>query len=222
MDTVWLGSLGGTIAMAAETVGGGVVPKLGADQLIAAIPDLASIARIHAETLQSVPSASLTFEQMIGVLAWAQEKVRAGARGVVITQGTDTLEETSYLLDLFWSGDAPLVVTGAMRSASGVGADGPANLLAAVRVAIAEESRGRGVLGRHERHHPCGATGDEVRRAVGAGLHIAGHRTARRDARRQSRLFPCAACTQGAANAGQNGSPYRPAGSRLQRQHRLD
>lgn len=146
MDTVWLGSLGGTIAMAAETAGGGVVPKLGAGQLMAAIPDLTGIARIEAETLHSVPSASLTFEQMIGVLAWAQEKVREGARGVVITQGTDTLEETSYLLDLFWDTDAPLIVTGAMRSANGVGADGPANLLAAVRVAVAEESRGRGVL----------------------------------------------------------------------------
>jgi L-asparaginase len=146
MDTVWLGSLGGTIAMTEETQGGGVVPNLGASQLIAAIPELADVARIEAETLLSLPSASLTFEQIIDVLTWARDKVRAGAHSVVITQGTDTLEETSYLLDLFWTGDAPLIVTGAMRSASGAGSDGPANLLAAVRVAVAEESRGRGVL----------------------------------------------------------------------------
>ena len=83
---------------------------------------------------------------VLGALAWARTAVDDGAAGVVLTQGTDTIEETSYLLDLFWDRPEPLVVTGAMRSAQAAGADGPANLLAAVRCAAAPASRGRGVL----------------------------------------------------------------------------
>jgi L-asparaginase len=140
-------SLGGTIAMTSPTADGqGVRPALSAEQLLEAVPALAEIADLRATTLATLPGASLTFEQVLRALDWARAETTAGAGGAVIIQGTDTIEETAYLLDLYWEESAPLVVTGAMRSPQTPGADGPANLVASVRVACAESSRGRGVL----------------------------------------------------------------------------
>jgi len=79
-------------------------------------------------------------------LLWAREEVNQGAEGVILTQGTDTLEEAAYWLDLFWDQEQPLIVTGAMRNPTVLGADGPANLAAAVDTAKSPASAGRGVL----------------------------------------------------------------------------
>lgn len=143
--TVAVGSLGGTITMTSAGTGG-VVPALGADDLVAAVPQIAGLAHLTTKTLATLPGPSLGFADIIGALKWADGEVRQGAVGVVLTQGTDTLEETAYLLDLYWDRPEPLVVTGAMRSPQTPGADGPANLLAAVLAARAEASRCRGVL----------------------------------------------------------------------------
>ncbi|MGJ9412697.1 asparaginase [Aeromicrobium sp. CF4.19] len=150
---VAVGSLGGTIAMtpgaSAPSPGrtaGAVVPTLRAADLLAAVPALAEIATVTADDVRTVPGASLTEADLREALLWARAQVDAGAVGVVLTQGTDTLEETAYLLDLWWDRAAPLVLTGAMRSAAVPGADGPANLLAAVRTASAPAARDCGAL----------------------------------------------------------------------------
>ena len=139
-------SLGGTIAMVEGKQGEGVTPSLSAKALLASIPGFRHEGSIEAETVLQLPSASLTLADVVKVLEWCRAKVEAGAGGIVLTQGTDTLEEVSFLLDLFWTSDAPLVMTGAMRHPASAGADGPANLQAALQVASAPESRGRGVL----------------------------------------------------------------------------
>ena len=142
---VVVGSLGGTITMTSGTPGQGVAPTLQASDLLAAVPSLAEVAELRAHTLRTAPGAWLHPVQVLEALGWAAGQAD-GAEGVVLVQGTDTIEETSYLLDLHWGRPEPLVVTGAMRTPSAPGADGPANLLGAVTVAGARVSRGRGVL----------------------------------------------------------------------------
>ena len=135
--------LGGTIAMG--SAGGAVVPALGAAQLLAAVPGLADVgADVEVLDFRQTASASLGFDDLLGLAAVLESL--DGVDGIVITQGTDSMEETAYLLDLVYRGDTPVVLTGAMRAASLAGADGPANLLAAVRVAVSAPARGRGVL----------------------------------------------------------------------------
>ncbi len=122
------------------------MPQMTAQQLAASVAGLDKVAQISTEALFQLPGASLSFDNLLDCLRWAQAQVEAGADGVVFTQGTDTLEETSFLLDLYWQHPQPLVFTGAMRTPLIAGADGPANLLAAVRTAAAPASRERGVL----------------------------------------------------------------------------
>jgi len=141
-----IGALGGTLSMKASQPDAGVTPAVDAHAMLQAVPPLADLAQVHAQTLHLIPSASLTFTQLLDVLHWADAQVRAGAQGVVITQGTDTLEESAWFLDLLWPHDTPLIVTGAMRPASHVSADGPGNLLNAAITALDPASRGRGVL----------------------------------------------------------------------------
>lgn len=136
-------SLGGTIAMTTQP-DGGATPTLSADDLIAAVPGLADTG-IHVDVhdFRRLPGASLAFSDLLELAAKVET---LAVDGVVVTQGTDTIEETAYLLDLVTTGDTPIVVTGAMRNASMAGADGPANVLAAIRVAASTEARGTGCV----------------------------------------------------------------------------
>ncbi|MBZ9780655.1 asparaginase [Pseudomonas sp. REP124] len=140
-----IAALGGTVSMQTGKTGKGVTPSVSGETLLASIPGLNTLARVTVETLGLLPSASQDFEFLLSVLAWAKFQIKQGAAGVVITQGTDTLEEAAQFFDYLWPHDQPLVLTGAMRSAVQPGADGPANLLDACRVALAENSRQRGV-----------------------------------------------------------------------------
>lgn len=144
---VLLLSLGGTIA---STPGPSraLTPTLDGQGIAALTGPMGSVT-LHAETLASVPGASVTVALLSSVheraSAWLHEHSVGGA-GVVVTTGTDTLEEIAFLLDLHWSGDAALVVTGAMRAPGHGRSDATDNLSAAVRVAAAESARDRGVL----------------------------------------------------------------------------
>jgi L-asparaginase len=139
-------AMGGTIAMTPDA-SGGVVPTLTAADLVSAVPGLAELnLDITARTLWSLPSASITFAHLRGLAEAIGEELAAGAVGAVVTQGTDTIEETAFFLDLAVAGDAPVVVTGAMRHPSLAGPDGPANLLAGIRVAASDAARGLGAL----------------------------------------------------------------------------
>ncbi|WBB70284.1 asparaginase [Micromonospora sp. WMMD812] len=141
-------TLGGTIAMGGVDRGRpGVVTRLTGADLTAAVPGLADLGvPLDVRDAHAVPSANLTYRQLLDVIGIASAAVSDGAVGAVVTQGTDTLEESAFLADLVWPHAAPLVFTGAMRNPTLAGADGPANLLAAARVAAAPAARDLGVL----------------------------------------------------------------------------
>ncbi|HEY0877815.1 MAG TPA: asparaginase [Zeimonas sp.] len=143
---VLLVSLGGTITMTREATGSGVVPTLGAAELVEAVPGLADVAEVVAHSALRVPGASLGFDDLIHLAALLEARFAGGIDGAVVIQGTDTIEETAWFLDLLVASDAPVVVTGAMRGPQMPGADGPANLLASTIVAASEEARGLGAL----------------------------------------------------------------------------
>jgi len=133
---------GGTIGMSGA---GGATPELDAESLIASVPGLASHPGLEASTVVNVPSAHLTLEQQLMICRAARDAARRGL-GVVVTHGTDTMEETAMLCDIVSDAEAPIVFTGAIRPASAPGADGPANLFDAVSVAASEAAAGTGAL----------------------------------------------------------------------------
>lgn len=137
-------ALGGTIA--STGAGAGVTPNLTADQLVENVPGLADVARIQAGTFRQIPSPELTLSDLVPLAREIERRVSGGDAGVVVTQGTNTIEETAFVLDLLVHSDAPVVVTGAMRNPTLAGADGPANLLGAVSTAVSAQARGLGTL----------------------------------------------------------------------------
>lgn len=145
MKRIILLTTGGTIAMRGTTPEEGAVPALGGGDFTAALPQ--GLAAIRAEEFTNLPSPHFTIEQVwelsrrVAALA-ADETVD----GIVVTHGTDVLEESAYLCDLTIESNKPIVFTGAMRSASEMGYDGTANLAAAVKTAVSERANGLGTL----------------------------------------------------------------------------
>ncbi|MFB6305276.1 MAG: asparaginase [Haloferacaceae archaeon] len=131
-------STGGTIASTGEE---GATPELDASDLLAGLDVDA-----RAESFATVPSPHLTFDLLADLRARVEDLVADGSEGVVVTVGTDTLEEVAAFLGDTYAGDPPVVVTGAMRTADAPGADGPANLRAALSTAADPGAAGRGVL----------------------------------------------------------------------------
>jgi len=142
-------SLGGTIASTATPSHGGVVPQLTAADLVAAVPSLDDVARVDAQSFRQVPSGDLVLADLCALARFIAARVVDGVDGVdgvVITQGTDTIEETAFALDVLLDLDVPVVVTGAMRNPTLASPDGPGNVLAAVRVAASPAARALGCL----------------------------------------------------------------------------
>lgn len=138
---------GGTISMRLDPATGAAVPALGASEILAQVPQLSDVTEFETEDFSRLPGPHVTPEQMWRLArraaAWL---ARPDVDGLVITHGTDTIEETAYLLDLILTSDKPVVLVGAMRTVSDPSWDGPANLLAAARVAASPDARGHGVL----------------------------------------------------------------------------
>ena len=133
---------GGTIAMQASAQGAGLgAPPPFREMLQKVMPDI----EVTVRPVLSRPSAGFSFADIAGIARAAQDSADQGA-GVVITHGTDVLEETAFALELLTRTDTPIVVTGAMRLANQPSADGDANLIAACRVAASEGARAKGAL----------------------------------------------------------------------------
>ena len=140
-------SLGGTIASTNSNLStGGVTPQLSASDLISAIPALGEIADVSAVNFRQMPSCDFTLVDVVALARAIEETFAAGAHGVVVTQGTDTMEEMAFALDVLVRSPRPVVVTGAMRNATVESPDGSANILGAVRVAASGDATGLGTL----------------------------------------------------------------------------
>jgi L-asparaginase len=138
---------GGTIASRQNLMQGTALPSLTGDQLVDAVPALKKIARVRTEQIANVGSRDMTPAIWLKLAARANELLaQPDVAAVVVTHGTDTLEETAYFLDLTVAGDKPLVMVASQRPASDSDSDGPRNLLDAVRVAVSPEAAGKGVL----------------------------------------------------------------------------
>ena len=147
LPTVAVLSTGGTIASRQDPVKGGYVPALSAEDLIAAIPAIRKVAQIHTQQIANISSSDMTPQVWLQLSTRINELLsQSGIAGVVVTHGTNTLEETAFFLDLTVTSSKPVVLVGAQRPASDPDADGPRNLLDAVRVATSQEAVGNGVM----------------------------------------------------------------------------
>jgi len=121
------------------------VPAVDASGLVGEVPQLSAVPSLEAETVMSVPGPHISLRQALEIARRAAETARGG-EGVVITTGTDTMEELAVVCALLHDGDAPIVLTGANRPGSAPGADGAANLIDAVALAGAETATGLGAV----------------------------------------------------------------------------
>lgn len=138
---------GGTISMGFDPVAGGNVPSLDGAAILARTPGLDAIAEVEAVDRGLTPASHFSFADLDVLWSVIAGRLADDAvSGVVVVQGTDTIEETAFFFDLLHAGDPPIVVTGAMRSASSPEYDGPANLRRAVAAAAAPALRGAGAV----------------------------------------------------------------------------
>jgi L-asparaginase len=138
-------SMGGTIS-SVDSGGKGVEPTLTGEALVSDVPEIAEVAEVSAVSFRQAASGEIRVQDLVELAAEISGQIDGGAAGAVVTQGTDTIEEASFCLDLLVEGEAPVVVTGAMRNPTLPGADGPANLLASIQVAASDVARGLGTV----------------------------------------------------------------------------
>lgn len=150
LPNVMLLATGGTIAgtgATSTTTAGYQAAKLPVESLITAVPELKKIANVKGEQVLQIASENMTNEGLLKIAKRVNEVLaRPDVDGVVITHGTDTIEETAYFLNLVTKSQKPVVIVGAMRPATALSADGPLNLYNAVAIAGSKEAIGKGVL----------------------------------------------------------------------------
>ncbi len=147
LPRVVLIATGGTISMEIDAESGGAVPRLTGAEILDAVPGVDQVARLEVREFGRFPGPHMTIERMWELRRAILDAIaEGGVDGVVVMHGTDTIEETAYLLDRSLPAGVPVVITGAMRNSSELSWDGPANLMSAVEVAASPEARGRGTM----------------------------------------------------------------------------
>lgn len=145
--TVQFIATGGTIAMKIDPVKNAPVPAISGDDLLATVPDIGKYATIQVNNLSNVPSDYMNPVRWVDLTRAVQASLdRPEVAGVIVSHGTDTLEETAFWLDLTVKSSKPVILIGAQRNASSSDFDGPRNLLNAARIAVDGQSRDKGVL----------------------------------------------------------------------------
>lgn len=138
---------GGTIAMKVDPVLHAAIPALNADEIMSTVSNIKNFAETEIINFSNLPSPHITPNKMMDLSKVVKENIiRDDITGIVVTAGTDTLEELAYLLDLIIHNEKPLVIVGAMRNYSELGYDGASNLSAAICTAISDRARNKGVL----------------------------------------------------------------------------
>ena len=138
---------GGTISMTVDEKVGAAIPTLSGEQIMSMVTNIDKVAQVEVLNFDEIPGPHFTPERMMELKDFVNVLLlREDISGVVITHGTDSLEETAFFLDLTITSTKPVIVTGAMRSSSELGYDGPSNLSAAVCTAISNEAANKGVL----------------------------------------------------------------------------
>lgn len=138
---------GGTIAMKIDTNIGAAIPALNEDELFSMVKSINNLVELESFNFSNLPSPHITPNTMMDLASLVKDNIeRDDITSIVVTHGTDTLEETAFLLDLCVDNPKPIVITGAMRNFSELGYDGSSNLSAAICTAISPESRNKGVL----------------------------------------------------------------------------
>lgn len=138
---------GGTISMKVDPKLKAAVPTLSSEEIMSMVTGIENYAEIEPYSFSSLPSPHITPGIMMELSFKVKELLkRDEICGVVVTHGTDTLEETAYFLDMTINSEKPVVVTGSMRNSSELGYDGPANLAASICTAISEDSKNKGVI----------------------------------------------------------------------------
>ena len=138
---------GGTIASRYDPALGRTVASQRAEDLLEMLPQVGSVAQIEVDNFATIPSFDMSVQFAFGLSRRINEVLaRSDVAGVVVTHGTDTMEETSYLADLLLASDKPAVFTGAQRAHDDPQSDGPPNLLNALRVAASTDARGLGAV----------------------------------------------------------------------------
>jgi L-asparaginase len=147
LPTVQLIATGGTIAMKIDPVKKAPVPAISGEDLVATVPEIAKVANMAVHNISNVPSGYMDPPRWVALQkAVVEALAKPEVAGVIVSHGTDTLEETAYFLDLAVNSEKPIVLIGAQRNASESDFDGPRNLLNAARICVSPDARNKGTM----------------------------------------------------------------------------